>query len=82
MPKITDEALEALQIRLFKKDLDALRRLFGKSIGVNQAVRTIVRTFVNQAEAKANVMIDEIETQAAQHLSSLLGEGHEEEGQE
>ena len=61
MPKITDEELEALQVRLFKKDLDTLRRLYANNFGVNRAIRTIVRTFVKQVEAKANAHIDEVE---------------------
>lgn len=58
MPKISEEPLVAIQLRLFAADLETLRRLYGQSTGVNKAVRTIVRTFLRQADAKAAAMID------------------------
>ena len=61
MPKITDEELVAIQLRLFKKDLDKLRKLYGGQFGVNKAIRTIVRSFITQAEEKANKIIDTAE---------------------
>lgn len=61
VPKITDEPLEAIQVRLFQKDLNALRKLYRGSFGVNKAVRTIVHAFVTQTEARANAAIDELE---------------------
>jgi hypothetical protein len=61
MPKITDEELVKIQVRFFKKDLDALRGLYGASFGVNKAIRLIVRRFVTQTQAAANAAIDKIE---------------------
>jgi hypothetical protein len=58
MPKITEEPLEAKQVILFKKDLDALRQIYGPSLGVNKAIRTIVRMFVKQTTANAGAVID------------------------
>jgi hypothetical protein len=62
MPKITDEPLDTIQLRLFKSDHDTLRRMFAGHVGVNKAIRTIVRTYLRQAEAKANAAIDAEET--------------------
>jgi hypothetical protein len=61
MPKISEEALEAIQVRLFAKDLKVLRRLYKGQFGVTRAIRTIVRSFVAQSEAKANAAIDQSE---------------------
>ena len=61
MPKITDKPLEAIQVRLFKEDLDMLRHLYKGSFGVNRAIRSIVHTFVTQTQATANARIDEQE---------------------
>ena len=65
MPKISDEPMEAIQVRLFKKDLDKLRTLFSGHFGVNKAIRTIIRTYVTQADAAANAAIDEAEAIAS-----------------
>lgn len=61
MPKITDEPLEAIQLRLFKSDLDKLREMYSGSFGVNKALRTIVRSFLIQTQAKADKLIDQDE---------------------
>lgn len=59
MPKITDKELEAIQVRLFKEDLDYLRQLYGgQQFGVNRVIRTVVHSFVTQAAAEANRNID------------------------
>ncbi len=58
MPKIAEEPLTAIQLRLFEADLVALRRLYGQDVGVNAAIRTIVRVFLRQVDAKANSVID------------------------
>ena len=68
MPKIADEPLEAIQLRLFKRDLDFLRTLFKDSVGVNKVIRTLVRSYVTQAQARANAAIDKID------LKELTGE--------
>lgn len=70
MPKITDEELEAIQVRLFKKDLDYLRSLYRGSFGVNKAIRQIIRTFITQTQASAARMIDA--EGEAQHWDELL----------
>lgn len=61
MPKITEKPLEAIQVRLFKEDLDVLRTLYKGSFGVNKAIRTIVHSFVAQSAARANKVIDALE---------------------
>lgn len=74
MPKITDEELEAVQIRFFKSDLDYLRVLFRSNLGVNKAVRNVVRSYVIHAKAKAAQTIDNAEntTQPAQNPEDML----------
>ena len=67
MPKIADEPLEAIQLRLFKSDLEVLRKHYAGQFGVNRAVRSIVRAFITQTKAKANNVIDKTEVE-------LLGE--------
>jgi hypothetical protein len=64
MPKITDQPLETVLIRFFAEDLEFIRANFGKNLGVNRAVRTIVHTFVTQAKATAATTIDELERSA------------------
>jgi hypothetical protein len=62
LPKITDKELEAIQVRLFKDDLNYLRKLYGgQQFGVNKVIRTIVHTFVTQTIDSANRAIDTIE---------------------
>lgn len=58
MPKITDEELEAIQVRLFKNDLDYLRSLYRGSLGVNKAIRQIVRGYIAHTKARAAEAID------------------------
>lgn len=60
MPKITEEPLTVTQVRLFSADLAKLRQLYGSTIGVNQAIRVIVRSALKQIEAKAAEEIDEL----------------------
>lgn len=65
MPKITDEDLEAIQVRLFKADLDYLRSLYKGSFGVNRAIRNIIRVYINQTKAAAADNIDALEATPA-----------------
>lgn len=65
MPKISEKPLEAIQVRLFKEDLDALRALYAGQFGVNRAIRSIVHTFVTHTQATANRQIDEQEMEQA-----------------
>ena len=65
MPKVTDEELEILSLRLFKSDVDYLRRIYSGQFSVNKAIRNIVRTFVRHAEANANKAIDKVEVENA-----------------
>jgi hypothetical protein len=80
MPKITEEPLTAIQVRLFEADLAALKRLYGQDVGVNAAIRTIVRVFLRQVDAKANATIDSQEAQSLAEeipdnvLEALIGE--------
>lgn len=69
MPKITEEVLEAAQIKFFKADLDYLRQMFRNNIGVNKAVRQIIRSYVIHAKARAATSID-----AAEPLPELTTE--------
>jgi hypothetical protein len=62
MPKTSEEPLEAIQLRLFKRDLESLRKLYGGSFGVNKAIRTIIRAYLTQVEEKSRQLIDENET--------------------
>lgn len=79
MPKITEEELVVLPIRLFKADHEELKKLFGNGFGVNKAVRTIVRTFVTQAKARATAAIDaqeaavKVEATVQNDVDVLLG---------
>lgn len=61
MPKISDQPLELLYVRLFKSDLDELRKLYRGNLGVNKAVRTIVHIFVSRSKAAADKVIDNID---------------------
>lgn len=65
MPKITDEELEAIQVRLYKKDLNYLRSIYKGQFGVNKAIRNMVRSFVNHMKATAAETIDEEERKEA-----------------
>jgi hypothetical protein len=58
MPKITEEPLEAIQAKLFQSDLNYLRGLFKGNIGVNKALRQIVRSYVLQTKAQAAAQVD------------------------
>jgi hypothetical protein len=72
MPKISDEPMEAVQARLFKKDLDYLRAVFSNNIGVAKAVRQIVRSFVTNAQATAAMQVDTNESVAEPLSEELL----------
>jgi len=54
MPKITEEPLSTIQLRLFTEDLDYLRSIYGQTMGYNYAIRTLVRNFVKKAKEAAN----------------------------
>jgi hypothetical protein len=59
MPKISDEPLKVIQIRIFAKDDQRLKTLFGGSgVKINKILRTLIRTFLNQTEAKVQARID------------------------
>lgn len=66
MPKITDEPLRVIQVRIFDRDYHRLQEMFGgdPSFSMNKAVRTMVRTMLNQLEAKVNAEIDKGEAGA------------------
>ena len=68
MPKITDEPLTVIQLRLFTSDLNALRRSVGTTLGVNKAIRTMVRAYVRRMEARANAQIDAAEAHEGAEL--------------
>jgi hypothetical protein len=61
VPKITDEDLVKVELTMFKSDYDVLRRLYKGNIGVNKVIRTVLRSFVRQINARASANIDEIE---------------------
>ena len=58
MPKLESEPLEAIQLRLYRRDLETLRALYGSTLGVNRTIRTIIRTFLKQKESRANITFD------------------------
>jgi len=58
MPKVAEEPLVSIHLRLFESDLATLRRLYAQTPGVNMAIRSIVRSFLRQVEATAAAKID------------------------
>lgn len=58
MPRIFEKKLVAIKLRLFEEDLNALRRNYGNEFGVNQAIRTIVHSFLTQTQAKMDKSVD------------------------
>lgn len=58
MPKLAEEPLVSIHLRLFESDLAALRRLYSQTPGVNMAIRIIVRSFLRQVAASAVTKID------------------------
>lgn len=70
MPKISDEPLEAIQLRLFKSDLTFLRTMHRGNIGVNYAIRTILRSYIMQTKAAADKKIDEMESRVEPMVES------------
>jgi len=58
MPKLEEEPLVLLQLRLYESDVKAIKSLYGSTLGMNKAVRVIVRTFLRQVDAKAKEEID------------------------
>lgn len=58
MPKIAEEPLVSIHLRLFESDLAVLRRLYSQTPGVNMAIRTIIRSFLRQVEATTAAKID------------------------
>lgn len=59
MPKISDEPLLRMQVRIYKRDKPRLDALFGPNIGINEGIRKIIRLFLNQSEDKIRKAIDE-----------------------
>ena len=76
MPKIMEEPVTPIEVRLFTSDLNKLRQLFAGNVGVNKAIRTIVRTYMRQVEAKAATEIDQAEAKdtAAIGLGTVSGD--------
>lgn len=52
MPKLSDEPLLRMQVRIYKRDHQRLVNLFGENIGLNEGIRKIIRLFLDQAESK------------------------------
>lgn len=73
MPRISEEPLVRYQVRLFERDVKRLRELYGQQFGVNRAIRTIIRAFVNQSEAQARAMIDAAEAELAEEGMQDVG---------
>jgi hypothetical protein len=61
MPKISDEPLLRMQVRIFKRDKNRLDNLFKDNIGLNEGIRKIIRLFLNQSEEKIRQIIDSID---------------------
>lgn len=68
MPKISEEPLTLTHFRLFTADLEMLKVLYGdgrgSSVGVNQAVRLIVRGYLRQVREQADAKINALEAAA------------------
>ena len=60
MPKITDEPVVKFELTLFKSDYDALRRLYPPTgpMRISKVIRTVVRAYVRQVQARASASID------------------------
>ena len=58
MPKVAEEPLVSIHLRLFESDLATLRKLYAQAPGVNMAIRSIVRSFLRQVEATSAAKID------------------------
>ena len=65
MPKISEEPMTKVLAQPFASDLEFLRQMFSKNIGVNAAIRNIIRSYVIHTKAEAAKHIDEIEAQGA-----------------
>ena len=52
MPKLVDEPLIRIQVRLYKRDKARLEKLFKGNIGLNEGIRKIIRLALNQADAE------------------------------
>ena len=60
MPRREIAPIKRTHVWLFSDDLEWLRDTYGDKIGVNKAVRSIVRAFRQKVEAKAQAQIDNI----------------------
>jgi hypothetical protein len=58
MPKPMEEPVVAIQLRLYETDLEFLRKYYGPTIGVNNAIRNIIRSYIRHTKAKADELID------------------------
>lgn len=61
MPKIFSEPVVQLKLRLFESDVAILRSVYKNDIGVNAAVRNIVRRYVRHLTERTTRLIDETE---------------------
>jgi hypothetical protein len=52
MPRIESEKVVRKHLHVYEDDWTWLEATFGESIGISKAVRTIIRKFRQQAEAK------------------------------
>lgn len=66
MPKITDQPLKVIQVRIFERDYQRLQEMFSSdpTFSMNKAVRTMIHTMLNQMEARINSAIDHQEANA------------------
>lgn len=58
MPKISDEELVKVLVRLWKKDYDAIQRMATTEVTAAQIIREAVSHFVRAAEDRARRTID------------------------
>ena len=61
MPKISDERLKPIQLKLFESDWEYLTEMYGEQGGINKVIRTLIRSFVKKNKNLALEMIDEME---------------------
>lgn len=55
MPRTETEEIQRVHLWLYARDVERINELFGKNIGISRAIRMMVRKFLNQIDAKAQL---------------------------
>lgn len=66
MPKISEKPLRRIQLRIFEEDYIRANKLFGRDIGVNAALRTMIHSCLNQTENRVRQLVDAQETEVSE----------------